>query len=691
MDLDSLFQKVLLYQSKTGAVERREIKQCKRIGEKIEVEKATEGVLVIPVKDILLIIPVIPKEDFLCSPQEVDAAIRFLEGVPAPLAQQAGVDGNTLEAWRKLKERAAVDEAQKKGKEDKDKKTKEAEEKSKRDQEVRAWLVQASEFRLVRSEKDLKELRETGEVLARQPSEQSSDILDALVFLSQVQPKEKGEALPDLSQLNEIKAKVVPDDLLGWLTGGCLFLSFFLLLFGMGFLSSSLTRFKEGAFMGGVVFGFCSVFLLGALGWTWWPIPSTGSRIEPNTNANMEELVLYIKNRIKPAYYFPKKTFTISVDEWRSAILSWLPPSEESTGLFKAKMGHVSLFTENGQWSLRQPMTALGIPLPITFTFQGNTPELKNWDKPAIEKIYLGHWPLPDFIRGMVAESAENIWQQGLSSIGLSGVPLGMADQGMIVVSMPAVGTKPKYELPQVVEEKKPVLSSETIKKKIAAEDLIKEIQLYQGRFVLLDGYVEDVDSGGEYSGDSKATEGFGGKVLADKPNGQIGMDRIDKFFLHGGLICLIKSKGVFTKDNARGDIYWGPRANTIQGEPIIKKGMRVRFMTEGRVEGRSVYGIRLDEASQIQCYDPQQEVKFSPLNPVLVGDADFDLKAEGQSGSDMPVTFISSDPSIVEIYKGNRAKIKKVGRVIITATQEGNSSWLKGTSSQELVVEPKK
>ena len=136
-------------------------------------------------------------------------------------------------------------------------------------------------------------------------------------------------------------------------------------------------------------------------------------------------------------------------------------------------------------------------------------------------------------------------------------------------------------------------------------------------------------------------------------------------------------------------DVYWGRRVNNVQQEPIIKGGMRVRFRTPGRVQGKNVYGIRLDEPGQIECYDPQQIIEFSHINPVTLGDSDFQLQAKATSN--LPIYFVSSDPSVVEIYKGNRAKIKKVGQAVVTAVQEGNYSWLKATASQTISVEPAK
>ena len=65
-----------------------------------------------------------------------------------------------------------------------------------------------------------------------------------------------------------------------------------------------------------------------------------------------------------------------------------------------------------------------------------------------------------------------------------------------------------------------------------------------------------------------------------------------------------------------RKDIYLGPSADTVSSEPFIKRGYRVKFLTEGRVEEVNkfgeieVYGIRLDPEKlkeQIEVFDPNQ------------------------------------------------------------------------------------
>jgi hypothetical protein len=60
------------------------------------------------------------------------------------------------------------------------------------------------------------------------------------------------------------------------------------------------------------------------------------------------------------------------------------------------------------------------------------------------------------------------------------------------------------------------------------------------------------------------------------------------------------------------GDIYKGPNANIVKEKAFIKKGYRVKFLKEGRVQSDQiknneieVYGVEIDGDGDIQCFDP--------------------------------------------------------------------------------------
>lgn len=613
MDLDSPFPKVALIRAKTGEIEKREIKEARLVGSTVEIKKNEGGVAIFPLGDVVAILPYPPAGEVQGTVRQIEAVLTFLQDVSPELRNQAGWGEKQLQDLRNLRDRVAQTEKQK---EEQERQIREA----RSEKELRDWMTQASELRKPRTEKELNELRRSGETLAQANPARMDAILEVLAALSQVQPKEKGEALPELGKEGELQLRLVPDDFLVWLVGGIFLISFFALLFGLAFLSSSLTRFKEGALLGGVVFGILAFVLLGLLIWTWLPLRMAGQPENPRSDPKMAELGIYLRNRVKPVYYFPSKTFSVSKVEWRSGVLAYLRVAEEPVGLFKVKMREGALWLGENTWTWQQSMTALGIPLPLSLTLEGENPDLREWENPAIVAVSLGRWSLPDFLASPVKDSASSIWQQGLSSAGLTGVKLEPGGQGEISISVPASGVRPKYEFTEAEEKKKTAYRRE-----ITAEELARAFQEGQGgeffgKFVVLDGVVRKVSSGSEFSGSTGVsptdTETGAGK--------KIGPERLDVFYLagtdrHGSLQdpllvrCLVKSPLVFAMDS-HGDVYVGPTANSVRDRPLIKKGYRVRFMSEGRVQSREiknneieVYGIEIGSEGDLQTYDPNQ------------------------------------------------------------------------------------
>jgi hypothetical protein len=134
----------------------------------------------------------------------------------------------------------------------------------------------------------------------------------------------------------------------------------------------------------------------------------------------------------------------------------------------------------------------------------------------------------------------------------------------------------------------------------------------------VIEGIVDKVSSGSEFSGAQVATQG---ETLA-KPNLKIKDDAFDIFYLRAldsygfrkdplFIKLIIKSPGVFLMDTY-GDVYKGPNANIVKEKAFIKKGYRVKFLKEGRVQSDQiknneieVYGVEIDGDGDIQAFDP--------------------------------------------------------------------------------------
>jgi len=639
MDLESPFLKIAVVRGATGALEEREASKAKIIGDKIELSKSQGGVALFPISDVAGLLPKFPDVGVVYELKDVNEAIRFLEALPEELKQRPDASIAVLQKWKDLKKPAEEADRKRKQEEAEAVAQKAIEEKKAAEEKVKveldrlsSWFKEAADFQKPRSEEELEKLRLEGQNFLRNKTGDTAKVYDCLAFLSQVLPKEKGGPLPDLAKLSEVQPNIVPDDLLVWVTSGILIVSFFGLLMGLSFTSSGVTRLREGAVLGGVVFGGLGLAILAGLAAIWWPMSGDGENISFAISPSMERTIIFAKNSIKPVYYLPSIESKASGLEFASSLLASLPPSDDSSGMLKGKLKEGTLWIKADAWMWKQPVTALGIPIPVSFMFQGKMPKAPGWGDVVIEKVSLGRLTFPESLGSIFCDGMKATLQSGLSSGGFASIKATQMDDGQLLISMQASGTKPKVEIKEEEKEVKPDATKAGYQKTITAEELAQEFQKghgkeFIGKFVLLEGFVERVESGSEVSGVPGASKQVGMKKNKNKdegsllPQGEFGQSTYDSFYLRTGskpIRCLIKSQFVFVQDE-RKDIYLGPSADTIAAEPFIKNGYRVKFLTEGRVEEVNrygeieVYGIRLDPdklKEQIEIFDPNEVQK---------------------------------------------------------------------------------
>jgi hypothetical protein len=327
----------------------------------------------------------------------------------------------------------------------------------------------------------------------------------------------------------------------------------------------------------------------------------------------MERVVTFAKNSVKPVYFLPRIEFQVPSHDFATGILASLPPSEEAAGMFKGKLKEGKLWIAKDRYTWTQPVTALGIPIPMSFVFEGKTPAAGSWQEITTDRVSLGKIVIPDPLGSAFAESMKSILQGGLNAGGLSGIKVKSGDRNDLIVSTPSSGTKPA------------LAANNNYRKEITAEDLARVFveskgSEFNGKFVLIEGVVDKISSGSEFSGIANA--GVGDPLNKEKAPQKIKDDQFDVFYLRGidsygyrkdplYIKVIIKSPDVFVMDNY-GDIYKGPNANIVKEKALIKKGYRVKFLKEGRVQSDQiknneieVYGVEMDGDGDIKCFDP--------------------------------------------------------------------------------------
>lgn len=311
-------------------------------------------------------------------------------------------------------------------------------------------------------------------------------------------------------------------------------------------------------------------------------------------------------------------------------MLGYLPVSEESVGLFKVKMKDGRLWLRESKWAWHQPLTALGIPLPFKLTFEGETPELERWENPVISRVYLGNWLLPDWLAGLLKDSASNIWRQSLSEAGLAGVRLEKDEKDMIFIVVPAAGERPKIELttstspdsesPQISEWEKLLLDSE----EITAEELAKAVaslrkeeigtfyEKIKSKFFIISGEVEavgghnftDIGKMGPDTSDDIYLMGIKDYYRPANPE-----DPEENTFQHLLIRCVIKTDWVFEIDT-RKDLYARQAFQEFEQSP--KKGIKEKPEFYWKtLSGKTVTSSRIDPAKEKPLISRGKKLRF--------------------------------------------------------------------------------
>jgi len=612
MDLGSPFLKIALVKGATGAIEEREVTKVKIVGDKIELITTKGGVALFPVTDVSAVLPKLPNTAVVYQLKDLDEAIRMLESLPVNLKQRPEASTETLQKWKDLRKPAEEADAKRREEERRAEKEKLKQEEAK----INEWMKDVADFQKPRSEIDLAAIREQGQKFLDLKVGDERKVREGLALLAQVVGKEKGGPLPDLAKLNEIQPKLVADDLLVWVVVGVLAISFFGLLIGLSFTSSGLTRIREGAIIGGIVFGGLGVAILAGLALIWWPVGGEGDPVGLTVSPEMGRVITFAKNSVKPVYFLPSMEFRVTSLDFATGILASLPPSDEAAGMFKGKLKEGKLWIAKDRYIWTQPVTALGIPIPVSFVFEGKILSPEAWQEITPDRISIGKVVIPEPLGSAFAESMKAILQGGLSACGFSGIKAKSGDGNDLIVSTQSSGTKPVLAA---------ITATSSYRKEISAEDLAKVFvdnkgAEFNGKFVLIEGVVDKISSGSEFSGIANA--GIGDPLNKDKAPQKIKDDQFDVFYLHGMdsygyrkdplyIKLVIKSPDVFVMDSY-GDVYKGPNANIVKEKAFIKKGYRVKFLKEGRVQSDKiknneieVYGVEIDGDVDIQCFDP--------------------------------------------------------------------------------------
>lgn len=120
---------------------------------------------------------------------------------------------------------------------------------------------------------------------------------------------------------------------------------------------------------------------------------------------------------------------------------------------------------------------------------------------------------------------------------------------------------------------------------------------------------------------------------------------------------------------------------NYVSSNPAVATvvGAKIRVLTAGNTiitvsqAGNAVYAPAANVSQNLTVNKLQQTISFNNFPNKVYGDADFEIGATSSSG--LPITYVSSNPSIASIL-GTKVHILSAGSVNITAIQVGNLTY---------------
>jgi hypothetical protein len=120
-----------------------------------------------------------------------------------------------------------------------------------------------------------------------------------------------------------------------------------------------------------------------------------------------------------------------------------------------------------------------------------------------------------------------------------------------------------------------------------------------------------------------------------------------------------------------------------VSGSTVTILGAGTATIT-AKQAGNDNYNPAVDVSRQLTVNKASQNITFAPLEAKTFGDVPFTLSASASSA--LPITYASSDPSVVAI-DGNTVTILRAGTTTITAGQAGNINYLATADKQQVLT----
>jgi hypothetical protein len=545
MDLESPFLKTALIKENNGLTVEKAVRKGKIKGGLIELDKDEGGLLVIPVEQVLAVLPKIPLAGTTYLQSDAQRALETLTKAQKIYPERVEVSATALIEWDKLSHQVTeADQAERKA--------------------LETWFQSVTEVPPEAKAEEIRALIEKGEGFVEKFPDQEKQIYDQVKGLKEISKIDLSKTASLSIPIGNFGDNFAPGAIL-W---AFLLIPIILVIHGIsGAIQGLKERLPLAALLRFIIAFLAGSFLMLVL----WPdsIPQPNGNRGPQSIA--QRALWLSRNMIEGWADQPIHKINMPFEAWQGLVVEKLQPGVEDLSSLLWYMERPVFAKTNEHLFVLQPLVLKIVPVTLKFVF--TVPEKgHSWNDAELIGFQIGHLPLGKFVGSLALQPMAYAYESVRSSYGLDkGVQWMSGEAGALVVEIPSAHQK----RPQAKES-------------ISAKELAEVYDqgfgdIYKDRYVVVEGDLVEVQSRKEMiGGDSFKKE-----------------DPFDEFYLEGLPIdnnhrfairvrCQIKSDETYFIDG-KGDLYKGAPnpQNPSKDMPILRKGTgatKVRI-SAGRIE----------------------------------------------------------------------------------------------------------
>ena len=576
MDLESPFLKTALIKESNGLTVEKAVRKGKIKGGLIELERDEGGLLILPVEQVLAVLPKIPQAGNTYLQSDAQRALAVLIEAQKLFPDRVEVTASTIAEWDKLSHQATqADEIERKA--------------------LEGWFQSAAKISPQAKMDEIRALGEQGESFAEKFPEEQKRIYEQVKGLRELSKIDLSKVANPAFQIGNFGDNFVPGAIL-WVI---LFVPLIMFISGA---SGAIQGFKERLPLAGLLRLVLALIAGGLLGLVLWP-----EAIKPGSNAENAEIHsaaqrgLWLSRNLSEQWADqPSQKLNVPSMAWLGLISGTLQAGGEDLSTLFWCLEKPRITRENKQLLVVQPLIFKILPINLKFIFSEPS-KGQSWTDVDLTGFKIGHLPLGKLVGSYALQALSVAYEGARTGFALDkGVRWVMDSDDMLVVEIPSV------------RQKRP-----TAKDSLSAKELAEVFDqgfgdIYLGKVISVEGDLIDVSS-------QKEGLGSGTKVAVQ--------DRMDEFILEGvregasrryalNVRCQFKSTEAYFLDG-KGDLFnSAPNPQNPSSDiPILRRlnGLTKIRISSGRVEskGTETRLITIYDCRKVEGFDGKDWIKI--------------------------------------------------------------------------------